>query len=161
MQEETDDVLASLEFLKTLNSVDSRRLGIMGWSLGGIVSVLAASRSSAFQAVVDQAGAALTWDNSPAIQKALKEAAAAIDVPVLAMDAANDRTTESVKAVVQEMQKRHIPAKLIVYPPYLPPESPGHIAPGHLIFAAPGAHVWETDLKQFLGQYLGGSVARP
>jgi dienelactone hydrolase len=154
MQEETDDVLAALEFLKTVPSADSTRIAVMGWSLGGIVSVFAASRSAAFQAVVDQAGAALTWDSSPAIQKAMKEAAAAIHVPLLAMDAANDRTTEAVKAVVQEVQRRNLPVKLIVYPPYQPPESAGRIAPGHLIFAAPGAHIWEADLKQFLAQYV-------
>lgn len=41
--------------------VDQRRLGIMGWSFGGIVTIFAASRSDAFRAVVDQAGGALTW----------------------------------------------------------------------------------------------------
>jgi len=31
----------------------------LGWSFGGIVSLLAASRSSAFRVVVDQAGGAV------------------------------------------------------------------------------------------------------
>src|SRR5271169_4022511 len=40
MQAETDDVLAALDFLKTVPYADTGRVGIMGWSLGGIVTVL-------------------------------------------------------------------------------------------------------------------------
>jgi dipeptidyl aminopeptidase/acylaminoacyl peptidase len=59
LEAETGDALAALDFLKTLPWVDQRRIGIMGWSLGGIVSVFAASRSDRFQAAVDQAGGSL------------------------------------------------------------------------------------------------------
>src|SRR5579864_5880882 len=97
VQEETDDVLAAVEFVKTLPYAETTRMGVMGWSFGGIVSVFAASRSGAFRVVVDQAGAALTWDRSPEMQKALKEAAGKIRAPLLGMVAENDRTTESVK----------------------------------------------------------------
>jgi len=159
MQEETGDVLAALQILKTFSFVDEDRVGVMGWSLGGIVTVFAASRSGVFRVAVDQAGAALTWDSSPAIQKALKLAAASIRVPLLAMDADNDRTTDAVKAIVKELEKHNVPAKLIIYPAYLPPEPTGGIAPGHLIFAAPGAHIWQADLEQFLAQHLGRGPA--
>src|SRR5207244_2585188 len=47
LQAESGDVLASLEYLKTVPWVDTSRIGIMGWSLGGIVSVFASSRSDA------------------------------------------------------------------------------------------------------------------
>ena len=53
LQEEADDVIAAAEFAKTLPYVDGARIGVMGWSFGGIVSVFAASRGSAFRAVVD------------------------------------------------------------------------------------------------------------
>jgi dienelactone hydrolase len=75
MREEADDVLAAADSLRALADVDSKRVGIMGWSLGGIVSVFAASRSQVFCAVIDQAGAALTWDSSPEMQRASKESA--------------------------------------------------------------------------------------
>jgi len=148
-------VLAALEFLKTVREADTARVGVMGRSLGGIVSVFAASRSPAFRVVVDQAGAALTWNDSPAIQKAMKEAAGLIRVPLLAMDAKNDRTTQAVEAVVREVQKHGTGAKLILYPAYRPPEplSP-LIAPGHAIFAQPGAHLWQADVLQFLNENL-------
>ena len=64
-----------------------------------------------FRVVVDQAGGALSWDASPALQGALKEAAGRIRVPLLGMVAQNDRTTHSVKAVVDEAEKHGANAK--------------------------------------------------
>jgi len=154
VQEETDDVLAAMEFLKTLPYADQTRIGVMGWSFGGIISVFAASRSSAFQAVVDQAGAALTWDRSPEMQKALKEAAGKIRVPLLGMVAENDRTTESVRAVVREAEQHGMAAKVIVYPAFTPRENAGAVAPGHMLFGREGWRIWEADVREFLGNYL-------
>jgi carboxymethylenebutenolidase len=154
LQEEADDVIAAAEFAKTLPYVDGARIGVMGWSFGGIVSVFAASRGSAFRAVVDQAGGALSWDGSPALQRALKEAAERIRVPLLGMVAENDRTTQSVKVVVQEAEKHGGNAKLIVYPAFAPRENPNGIAPGHMIFGVEGARIWERDLEEFLGRYM-------
>jgi dienelactone hydrolase len=156
VQEETDDVLAAVEFVKTLPYADTKRMGVMGWSFGGIVSVFAASRSTAFRAVVDQAGAALTWDHSPAMQEALREAARRIKIPLLGMVAENDRTTESVKAVVHETEKGGTPAKLIVYPKFTPQES-GGVTPGHMIFGREGWQIWEADVKGFLAKQLAQS----
>ena len=56
LEEETDDVLAALDYLRTLPLVDTNRIGIMGWSFGGIVTMFAVSRSTAFAVAVDQAG---------------------------------------------------------------------------------------------------------
>jgi dienelactone hydrolase len=155
VQEETDDVPAAVEFVKTLPYADSTRIGVMGWSFGGIISVFAASRSSAFRVVVDQAGAALTWDGSPAMRRELKEAAAKVSVPLLGMVAENDRTTESVKAVVREAEQHGVAAKLISYPAFTPRENPGPVAPGHMIFGREGWRIWERDVKEFFGKYLG------
>ncbi|HEY6944393.1 MAG TPA: alpha/beta fold hydrolase [Candidatus Acidoferrum sp.] len=154
VQKETDDALAAVDFVKTLPYADTKRMGLMGWSFGGIISVFAASRSSEFRVVVDQAGAALTWDRSPAMQKALKEAAGKIRIPLLGMVAENDRTTESVRAVVREAEAGGATAKLIVYPAFRPQDARG-VAPGHMIFGREGWRIWEKDVKEFLGKYLG------
>ena len=153
VEEETDDVLAVVEFVKTLPYADTKRVAVMGWSIGGIVSVFAASRSSAFRMAVDQAGGALTWDQSPAMRQALKEAAGKIRIPLLGMVAKNDRTTESVKAVVHEMEARGATAKLIVYPAFMPQDA-GGIPPGHMIFGKEGWKIWEEDLHEFLAKYV-------
>jgi dienelactone hydrolase len=94
LEQEADDVVAAAEFAKTLPYVDGTRIGVMGWSFGGIVSVLAASRGSVVRVVVDQAGGAL------------REAAGQIRIPLLGLVAENDRTTQSVKAVVDEAAKQ-------------------------------------------------------
>jgi len=154
VQDETDDMLAAVEFVKTLPYADAKRMGVMGWSFGGIVSVFAASRSSAFRAVVDQAGAALTWDHSPAMQAALKDAARKIRIPLLGMVAKNDRTTESVQAVVREAETHGATTQLIVYPPFTPQDAAG-VAPGHAIFGKEGWRIWEGDVSAFLAKYLG------
>ena len=150
LQQEADDVIAAAEFAKTLPYVDGARIGVMGWSFGGIVSVLAASRSPVFRVVVDQAGGALSWEGSPALQRALREAAGQIRVPLLGMVAENDRTTQSVKVVVAEAEKHGGNAKLVVYPAFKPRENPNGIAPGHMIFGVEGVGIWEKDLKEFL-----------
>jgi len=157
VQEETDDVLAAAEFVKTLPYADSVRMGVMGWSFGGIASVFAASRSDRFRVVIDQAGAALTWPRSPEMRKELKDAAAKVRVPLLGMVAENDRTTESVKAVVQEVEAHGATAKLIVYPKFTPRRDAGGTAPGHMLFGVEGWRIWETDVKEFLAKYLGGT----
>jgi len=154
LQQEADDVIAAAEFAKTLPDADASRIAVMGWSFGGIVSVFAASRSSLFQVVVDQAGGSLSWDGSPELQSALKEAAGKIRVPLLGMVAENDRTTKSVKIVVEEARKKRARARLIVYPPFKPRENPNGIAPGHMIFSAQGISLWQSDLNGFLRQEM-------
>ena len=154
LQEEADDVIAAAEFSKTLPYVNGTQVGVMGWSFGGIVSVFAASRSSIFRVVVDQAGGALSWQGSPDLQRTLQEAARRIQIPMLGMVAENDRATESVRAVVEEAKKRGGIANLIVYPAFTPRENPNGIAPGHMIFGTEGKRIWEKDLKKFLSENL-------
>jgi len=150
LQQEANDVIAAAQFAKTLSEADGSRIAVMGWSFGGIVSVLAASRSDLFRVVVDQAGGALSWDSSPPLQSALKEAAGKIRIPLLGMVAENDRTTKSVKVVAEEANKHGGAASIIVYPAFKPHDNPNGIAPGHMIFSADGIQIWEHDLKAFL-----------
>lgn len=99
---------------------------------------------------MDQAGGALSWDGSPALQSALKAASSKIRIPLLGLVAENDRTTKSVKVVVDEAKKPGNKAKLIVYPSFRPHENPNGIAPGHMIFGAEGISLWQSDVKDFL-----------
>ena len=150
---ETDDVLAALDFLKTVAFVDSGRLGIMGWSLGGIVTMLAISRSTAFKAAVDQAGGALTWDHSAAVREALEDAARHARAPLMLLVAANDRTTESITAVDRVLTQRNWPHETKIYPPFVP-RSGFAGAPGHAIFGREGVAIWRADVIAFLDRHL-------
>jgi len=159
LQAETDDVLAAVDFLKTVPLVDQSRLGIMGWSLGGIVTMFAASRSAAFRAAVNQAGAALTWDRSVVLREALLAAAHQARPPVLLMVAQNDRTTAAATTLASTLQARNPATALIIYPPFTPSRNPNNIAPGHLIFSDQGVTLWEQDIRTFFAKYLGGGAA--
>src|SRR5258706_1644890 len=99
LQAETDDVLAGIDYLRGLSYVDTKRLAVMGWSFGGVVSMLAAARSTAFLAAVDQAGGALTWDGNSHIPSPLFAAAAKSAKPNAVPVAENDRTPAAVNTL--------------------------------------------------------------
>lgn len=165
-REEAGDVLAGFDYLKqherevvtnsgrfrptaTLLPIDFRRVALMGWSHGGVVSLLAASERHEFVALVDQAGGALTWNSSLVLRRELPGAAAKIKVPALCMDAENDATTEAAKTVGEAVKNSGEWERTIIYPPFTPTSNPSNIAPGHLIFGQ-GVSIWQDDLLAFL-----------
>jgi len=158
LQAETDDVLAALDYLRTLSFADTKRTGIMGWSLGGIVTMFAVSRSTAFAVAIDQAGGALTWDGSAPVRSALIAAAQKGTTPALLLVAQNDRTTASITTLAEIFKKRGVPHRMVIYEPFMPQQAGGAAtAPGHMVFSAQGTHVWERDVLEFLDHYLGAT----
>jgi dienelactone hydrolase len=159
LQAETDDVLAAIDYLRDIRFIDTTRMGIMGWSFGGIVTMLALSRSTAFLVAIDQAGGALAWDRNAHVRNALIAAAEKADTPTLFMVANNDRTTSSVTTLADIFEKRGVPHRTIIYKSFAPTQGYGGGAPGHAVFSAQGVSVWESDVVQFLGRYLSASVS--
>ena len=156
---ETEDVLAAIAYLRTVPSADTNRLGIMGWSFGGIVTMFATSRSAAFAAAVDQAGGALTWDSNAHVRNALVQAAESSTTPTLFMVARNDRTTSSITTLAEIFKDRGIPQQTLIYDAFTPNRG-AWAAPGHAVFSEQGTDVWENDLLQFLDRYLRGTVTQ-
>ena len=159
VEAETDDVFAALDYLRTLPFADTKRIGIMGYSLGGIVTMFAISRSTTFAVAINQAGAAGAWDISAEIRSALISAAEKATTAALLQVAQNDRTTDSITTLAEIFKKRGIPHRMVVYEPFTPqqPVWAGQVntAPGHEVFRAQGVHVWERDVIEFLARYLG------
>ena len=151
---EADDVLAAVDFLGTVPFADRSRLGIVGWSLGGIVTLFTIARSKAFRAAVDQAGGVLTWRISTALQAALTDAARNATCPVLLLDAENDAAPEAIPTLARTMQAAALPHKMVIYPPYMPARPTGGVAPGHAVFEADGIPIWGRDAVSFLDSYL-------
>jgi carboxymethylenebutenolidase len=69
------DQLAALAYLKSLTFVDQRQLAAMGYSFGGIQTMLAIERGSGYRVAVNCSGAAQTWGSSPDLQGRLIRAA--------------------------------------------------------------------------------------
>src|SRR5262245_46148649 len=67
LQAEAGDVLGAVDYAKANLPIDKKRIVLMGFSFGGIVTTVAAGRSSDFVAVVNQAPGALNWKRSPAL----------------------------------------------------------------------------------------------
>lgn len=153
LQLETDDVLAAIDYLRTLPFVDMKRLGIMGHSYGGIVTMFATSRSNAFVVAINQAGGALSWHGNPQVRRALTDAAEKSNTPTLFQVAQNDRTTDSITTLAKIFEKRGLAHRQVIYPPFTS-EDARAIAPGHMVFGAKGVEVWEQDVLEFLGRYL-------
>lgn len=154
LQAEADDVLAAVDYAKKTLPIDPRRIAIMGWSFGGIVTSFAAGRSNAFVAVVNQAPGALNWDKVPELRKVLVEAAGKIRAPIVCMAAENDATTENVKSICDAAKKHGAAAEVVIYPPYTPERAYPANAPGHLLFGRFGVDRWSKDVFAFLGKHM-------
>ncbi|HKW02966.1 MAG TPA: alpha/beta fold hydrolase [Vicinamibacterales bacterium] len=155
LEAEADDVIAAIAYAGTIDGADMDRLALVGFSQGGSVSIRVASKRPNVRALVDQAGGSLTWPRSPDLQKALTGWAKTLKMPVLCMDAANDATTDAVKAVCDAAHRAGgAETHVTIYPAFTPASNPDNIAPGHLIFA-PGAGVaiWRQDLVTFLNAH--------
>ena len=154
-------MFAAVDYLRTLAFADTKRIGIMGFSLGGIVTMFAVSRSSTFAVAINQAGAAGAWDISAPLRSALIAAAEKATTPTLLMVAQNDRSTESITTLGEIFKKRGVPHRVIVYGPFTPQQvsypDEFNTAPGHEVFRAQGVHVWEKDVLEFLARYLGSA----
>ncbi len=153
-QAEADDVLAGAAFAGALPFVDRSRTAMIGWSLGGIVTLFAVARSRSMRAAVSQAGGDLTWRHSPALQSALTGAVRAASCPVLLMDDANDAAPEALPGLADAMASAGLAHKLIMYPAFYPAESSGRIAPGHAMFGPDGLSIWGKDVVGFFDRYL-------
>jgi dienelactone hydrolase len=69
--EELDEAVAGLSFLRTLPGVDVHRIGMAGHSFGGSLSLILAERDAALRAVVLFGAAAASWEPSPGLRERL------------------------------------------------------------------------------------------
>jgi dienelactone hydrolase len=148
LRAETEDVLAAVDYVKSEPALDTSRVGIMGWSLGGIVSVFAARHSG--QVLRRRRSAGASAGRAVRAPVGVREAARDIRAPILCLDADNDATTEAVKTVCETARSRGVDAELKIYPPFTPAQNPQNVAPGHLLFSGQGVSLWSKDVIAFL-----------
>ena len=151
VQAETDDVLAALQHVSKNPKLDLQRVAVVGYSFGGVVTTLAASRSTLFKAAVVQAPGAFSWPRSAELRALLPQAAAKIRIPIQCMVAQNDTQTESTRRVCASATG---PKQLQIYPAFTPTPARGDGSDGHALFGPQGVGRWKRDVLAFLAQYV-------
>jgi dienelactone hydrolase len=138
------DQLAALAYLKSLPFVDQDRLVVMGYSFGGIQTMLAVERRLGYRVAVNCSGAAQTWNRSPDLQRRLISAARNATIPIYFLQAQNDYDltpnrilSEQVKTSGQRVESR-------VYPTYGFGPGEGHG------FCRRGVNIWGPDVVKFI-----------
>jgi dienelactone hydrolase len=151
LDRESDDVVAALVFLEARPEIDAGRLGVMGSSFGGVVSLLAAAKAGTrVRCAVDFAGAAMNWERTPVLRETMLDAARRLRVPVFLVQAENDYSTAPTRKLAAELRRLGKPHQARIFPPFgLTPDE------GHL-FAGTGAVIWAPAVHAFLGSTLGG-----
>jgi dienelactone hydrolase len=138
-----DDVLAGVEYVLQLERVDQQRLGLMGFSRGALLALMAATEWSGFDAVVLMAPATGRGTLDRYLQQADN-----VTAPVLLLVAANDVVQANHVAIAREVREALVAAgkdvEHLVYPRYG--------TDGHEMFFEVGAY-WE-DVIAFLKQHL-------
>jgi carboxymethylenebutenolidase len=143
-----DDVLAGLTFLKSLPSIDSHRMAMVGHSFGGQLTLLAAERDSSVRAAITFGAAAASWKNSSEVRECLLAAVRKTNSPIMLVHAANDYSTIPGKIMAEQLEKLGRPHLLKIYPPVGKTPDDGH----NFVYTAAGR--WENDVFKFLDQQL-------
>ncbi len=142
------DQLAALTYLKRLPFVDQRRLTVMGFSFGGIQTMLAAGRGSGYRVAVNCSGAAQTWSSSPDLQRRLIAAARTAAMPVFFLQAQNDYDLTPNRVLSEQVKASGKRAESRVYPAHGISAQDGHG------FCVRGVNVWGPDAVRFIEAHL-------
>ncbi len=142
------DQLAALTYLKSLPFVDRRRLTVMGFSFGGIQTMLAVGRGSRYRVAVNCSGAAQTWSSSPDLQRRLIAAARRAAMPVFFLQAQNDYDLTPNRVLSEQVKASGKRAESRVYPAHGSSAQDGHR------FCVRGVNVWGPDVVRFIEAHL-------
>lgn len=144
---QTDDVMAAVDYVRSLPYVDRARVAVAGCSFGGIVSLLAAERGTGIEAVVDFAGGAMMWGGAPELRERMKKAARSAQVPVFFVQAENDFDTAPSHELSEEMRQAGKAVRVHVFPPNGSTHQEGH----HLCWGGERP-AWGDEVLDFLKQ---------
>lgn len=147
--EQLEDVLAALTFLRSVRDIDASRLALVGHSLGGQLTLLAAARDETVRAAVTFAAAAGSWERSEEIRRVLRDAVERARCPVMLVQWANDFSTEPSTRLGAVRNRLGLPPVVLLYPAVGSSPEEGH---GGLYLAM---DQWEPDVFRFLDRAMG------
>jgi dienelactone hydrolase len=152
---EINDVLAAVAFLAERPDTDANRIALVGKSLGGLVSILAAAEQPRIRAVVSLAGgygfgARTASPEMLFVTEAVRDAARKIKAATLLLHAQNDRIVppDVSRVIHQDLRERGVMVTLKVYPPFT---AGGREIEGHRLFdVVDGLPIFWNDFTDFL-----------
>ena len=142
------DQLAGLEYLKGLAFVDRNRIAVMGFSFGGIQTMLAVERGPGYRVAANCSGAAESWKGSSSLRSRLTTAASKATIPVFFLQAENDYYLTPNRVLSEEVRKAGKPVETKVYPAFGSGPGDGHS------FCVRGTETWGPDVLKFIETYL-------
>jgi dienelactone hydrolase len=145
---ESDDVVAALAAAEVLPEIQPGRVGVIGSSFGGIVSLLAASKSDRFQCAIDFAGAAMNWDRTPELRRTMIEAGRKLRIPLFLVQAANDYSIRPTREIAEALAGGDQVVEHRIYPGFGITNDEGHF------LFRDGAALWWPDVRRFLERWL-------
>jgi dienelactone hydrolase len=145
--DENDDVVTAIEWLRAQRFVDGKNVSVAGCSFGGIEALFTAERPLGLNAVIDFAGASMSWTSSPRLRERLLQAVEHAQAPVFFVQAANDFNTAPSEVLAEAMRQKKLPHRMRIFPAHgtTPIE-------GHAHFCNHGSNEWGPDVLDFLRQ---------
>ena len=143
-----EDQLAALRFLQSLTHVDRNRIAVMGFSFGGIQTMLAVERGPGYRVAVNCSGAAETWRRSSDLRSRLIAAAKKATMPVFFLQAENDHDLTPNRVLSEEVRTSGKPVEAKVYPAFGSGPREGHS------FCVRGTETWSPDVLKFIEIHL-------
>jgi carboxymethylenebutenolidase len=144
MEEQLDDQIAALTYLKSLSEVDPQRIAVAGCSFGGIQTILMAEQGLGLRAAIDFAGAAQTWKEAPDLRDRLIKAVRHAQMPVLFIQAENDYDLAPTRTLAAEMEKASKSHAIQIFPHF------GKTAQDAHEFCIHGGEIWAPSVFSYL-----------
>ncbi len=141
------DVVAAIAWAREQPFVDAHRVAVAGCSFGGIHALLAGERDTGARAVLDFAGASITWATWAPMRDRMRQAARVARVPVFFLQAENDFDTAPSRELAEEMQRAGKPHRMRIFPPHGKTQRAGHGG-----FCLRGMPKWGDDVRAFLDE---------
>ena len=143
-----EDQLAALQYLQAVSFVNKNRIAVMGWSFGGIQTMLAVERGPGYRVAVNCSGAAETWNGASSLRSRLTTAARNAKIPVFFLQAENDHDLTPNRVLSEEVRKAGKAVEAKVYPAFGSGPRDGHS------FCVRGTSTWGPDVLRFIETYL-------
>jgi len=145
---EAADVVAAVDWLAARPEVAGDRIGLIGSSFGGVMSLLAAARLPRLRCTVDFAGAAMNWERTPNLRRTMVDAVRSLRAPIALAQAENDYSTAPTRELAAELARLGKLHDARVFPAFGLTADEGHL------FFQNGAPIWGPWVRTFLDRWL-------